>query len=159
MYLLHTAFFIPYIILIRQNHQEYSESSLYNFPSIIIVRHLKKIMFVFVIMVLPILFIDFSFAEEETEDNQILISKLSLESPEETLINEFMESNGFSAGANNYSETYQTEFVYDESDVPEVKTEKLKKEDILSAVPSISTEDNKTLGLLIPPFAYFAKKF
>jgi len=161
MYLLHTAFFISHTILIRQNHQEYSESSLHNFPSIISVRHLKNIMFVFVIMVLPLLFIDFSFAEEGTEDNQILISKLSLESSEETLINEFMESNDFSAGANNYSETDQTEFVYTNSDSEEleIKTEKLKKEDILSAVPSISTEDNKTLGLLIPPFAYFAKKF
>ena len=116
-------------------------------------------MFVFVIMVLPLLFIDFSFAEERAEDNQILISKLSLESSEETFINEFMESNDFSAGANNYSEADQKEFVYTNSEELEIKTEKLKKEDILSAVPSISTEDNKTLGLLIPPFAYFAKKF
>jgi hypothetical protein len=112
-------------------------------------------------MILPLLFIDFSFAEEETEDKQILISKLTLEDSEETLINEFMESNDFSASANNYSETDQTEFVYTNSDSEEleIKTEKLKKEDILNAVPSISTKDNKTLGLLIPPFAYFAKKF
>ena len=116
-------------------------------------------MFVFVIMILSLLFINFSFAEEETEENQILISKLSLEGSEETLINEFMESNDFSTGANNYSETDKTEFVHTNSEELEIKTEKLKKEDILRAVPSISTEDNKTLGLLIPPFAYFAKKF
>ncbi|GJM16350.1 MAG: hypothetical protein DHS20C13_16770 [Thermodesulfobacteriota bacterium] len=116
-------------------------------------------MFVFVIMILPLLLIDFSFAEEETEDKQILISKLTLENSEETLINDFMESNDFSTDAKNHSETDQTEFVYTNSEELEIKTEKLKKEDILSAVPSITTEDNKTLGLLIPPFAYFAKKF
>ncbi|MEM7008517.1 MAG: hypothetical protein AAF462_05210 [Thermodesulfobacteriota bacterium] len=39
------------------------------------------------------------------------------------------------------------------------KGESIKKEDILRTIPSISTKDDKTLGLLIPPFAYFAQRF
>lgn len=32
-------------------------------------------------------------------------------------------------------------------------------DDILSKVPSVSSEDEKTIGILVPPFGYFAKKF
>jgi len=116
-------------------------------------------MFVFLILAFPLLFLDTSLAEERSNDDPILISKLGLDNSDDSAIEQFMEINDFSFEKTSDSEADQTEFVYDESDVPEVKTEKLKKEDILSAVPSISTEDNKTLGLLIPPFAYFAKKF
>lgn len=41
----------------------------------------------------------------------------------------------------------------------EYEPDSLDKGDILKAIPSISTEDDKTLGILVPPFAYFSKKF
>lgn len=131
-------------------------------PSIIIVRYLniiKKGMFVLIILTLPLLSVEFSYAEESDKDKQLLISRLSLDTPDEFFLENFMQLNVFSVDTNNNSITEETEFVYLESQAPEVNTEKLKKENILKAVPSISTEDNKTLGLLIPPFAYFAKKF
>lgn len=43
--------------------------------------------------------------------------------------------------------------------ISEYEAGSLEKGDILKAVPSISTEDDKTLGILVPPFAYFSKKF
>ncbi|MFA9407950.1 MAG: hypothetical protein ACERKJ_03845 [Candidatus Dadabacteria bacterium] len=139
-----------------------NESSLYENPSIISVRNsktYKHIMLLFVILVLPLLLVKFSFAEEEVEEGPILISKLSIDTPDGSVIEQFMETKDLSIDEKNYSEADETEFVYTNSDELEIKTEKLRKEDILRAVPSISTEDNKTLGLLIPPFAYFAKKF
>jgi len=139
-----------------------NESSLYENPSIISVRNsktYKHIMLLFVILVLPLLLVKFSFAQEEVEEGPILISKLSIDTPDGSVIEQFMETKDFSIDEKNYSEADETEFVYTNSDELEIKTEKLRKEDILRAVPSISTEDNKTLGLFIPPFAYFAKKF
>ena len=53
----------------------------------------------------------------------------------------------------------ETGFIYTKTVTPEYETESIKAGDILRSIPSISTEDNKTLGLIIPPFAYFAKKF
>lgn len=41
----------------------------------------------------------------------------------------------------------------------EYKPDSIKAGDILSSIPSITTKDEKTIGLLIPPFAYFSKKF
>ena len=116
-------------------------------------------MLAFVILALPLSFADLSLAEEGSEDVPILISKLSLDTPDESAIEQFMETNDFSVDRKHYSEAEQTEFIYTNSEDLEFKTDKLKKEDILRAVPSITTEDNKTLGLIIPPFAYFAKKF
>ena len=57
------------------------------------------------------------------------------------------------------SEADETEFIYAKASIPEYETESIKARDILRSIPSITTEDNKTLGLIIPPFAYFAKKF
>ena len=45
------------------------------------------------------------------------------------------------------------------AEVPEFETGKLETGDILKAVPSITTKDEKTIGILVPPFAYFSKKF
>jgi hypothetical protein len=41
----------------------------------------------------------------------------------------------------------------------EYKSEPMKASDILRNIPSITTEDDRTIGVLIPPFAYFSKKF
>ncbi|MGB3729354.1 MAG: hypothetical protein WBA70_08925 [Thermodesulfobacteriota bacterium] len=111
------------------------------------------------IIALPLLSAAFSIAEEISKDGPILISKLSMDTPVNSVIEQFMETKDFSIDETNYSEADETKFAYMNSDELEIKTEKLQKEDILKAVPSLSTEDNKTLGLLIPPFAYFAKKF
>ncbi|MCK5392563.1 MAG: hypothetical protein KAJ31_09045 [Deltaproteobacteria bacterium] len=119
----------------------------------------KNVIVALLILAIPLLLVKFSVAEEGNEDNPILVSKLSIGTPDDSLIEQFMETNDFSADTKIYSEDNETAFVYTNSEELEIKAEKLKKEDILSAVPSISTEDNKTLGLLIPPFAYFAKKF
>jgi len=43
--------------------------------------------------------------------------------------------------------------------VTEYESGSLETGDILKAIPSISTKDEKTLGILVPPFAYFSKKF
>ncbi len=51
------------------------------------------------------------------------------------------------------------EFIYAKSAATKYETKPLEKEAILRTIPSITTDDNKTLGLIIPPFAYFAKKF
>jgi len=53
----------------------------------------------------------------------------------------------------------ELEFIYAKSATTEYETKSIEKEAILRTIPSISTDDNKTLGLIIPPFAYFAKKF
>ena len=57
------------------------------------------------------------------------------------------------------SEADETEFIYAKVVIPEYETQSIDAGDILRSIPSIITEDNKTLGLIIPPFAYFAKKF
>lgn len=44
-------------------------------------------------------------------------------------------------------------------EVSDYESDSLKAGDILRAVPSITTKDEKTLGILMPPFAYFSKKF
>lgn len=46
-----------------------------------------------------------------------------------------------------------------DAEVSEYEADTLKAGDILKAVPSIATKDEKTLGILVPPFAYFSKKF
>jgi len=43
--------------------------------------------------------------------------------------------------------------------VPEYKPNSVTVGDILSSIPAISIKDEQTLGVIIPPFAYFAKKF
>lgn len=53
----------------------------------------------------------------------------------------------------------EAEFIYPKSATSKYETKPLEKEAILRTIPSITTDDNKTLGLIIPPFAYFAKKF
>jgi hypothetical protein len=45
------------------------------------------------------------------------------------------------------------------ADVTDYDSGSLEAGDILKAVPSITTKDEKTLGILMPPFAYFSKKF
>lgn len=70
-----------------------------------------------------------------------------------------MEIDNFSFDTRGLHEPQDGKFLYTKPPDLEVKQKRFKKEDILKAVPSISTEDNKTLGLLIPPFAYFAKRF
>jgi len=53
----------------------------------------------------------------------------------------------------------ETEFTFTKSVMSEYETKSIDARDILRSIPSITTEDNKTLGLIIPPFAYFAKRF
>ena len=56
-------------------------------------------------------------------------------------------------------ESDQSEFLYAKSTVTDFEAESLDSRDILRAIPSITTQDNKTLGLVIPPFAYFKTRF
>ncbi len=53
----------------------------------------------------------------------------------------------------------QIEFLYAKSTVTDFEAQSLDSRDILRAIPSITTQDNKTLGLVIPPFAYFKTRF
>jgi len=43
--------------------------------------------------------------------------------------------------------------------VPEYTSKSLTAGDILRSLPAVSTENEDTVGILLPPFAYFAKKF
>ena len=43
--------------------------------------------------------------------------------------------------------------------VSEFKAESVTAADLLRSIPSIATENEETLGIVIPPFVYFAKKF
>jgi hypothetical protein len=43
--------------------------------------------------------------------------------------------------------------------VPEYKANSVTAGDILRSIPAIAIKDEQTLGVIIPPFAYFAKKF
>ena len=43
--------------------------------------------------------------------------------------------------------------------VPEYKANSVTAGDILRSIPAIAITDEQTLGVIIPPFAYFAKKF
>ncbi len=42
---------------------------------------------------------------------------------------------------------------------PEYKANSVTVGDILRSIPVVSIKDEQTLGVIIPPFAYFAKKF
>ena len=42
---------------------------------------------------------------------------------------------------------------------PEYESKSVTAADILRKVPSVSTDNEETIGILLPPFAYFAKKF
>jgi hypothetical protein len=112
-----------------------------------------------VILALALSFTAISKAQEVSRDGRISISELSAGDFEETVIHRFMIASNFNVNGKNYSQWGETEFYYAKPEDLEIKSGKLKKDDILKAVPSISTEDKKTLGLLLPPFAYFAKKF
>ncbi len=53
----------------------------------------------------------------------------------------------------------ENEFVYAKSTVTEYKAASIKSRDILRTIPSINTKDNKVLGIVMPPFAFFKTKF
>lgn len=42
---------------------------------------------------------------------------------------------------------------------PEFKAKSLTAGDILRSIPSVSTDNEHTVGILLPPFGYFVKKF
>jgi hypothetical protein len=111
------------------------------------------------ILALPLMFTNYGISEQITENASIYTPEPGIQGFEDRFIHQLIEANGFAITEKNYSEAEEIKFLYTKSEGLEIKKESLKKEDILKAVPSISTEDNKTLGLLIPPFAYFAKRF
>ena len=53
----------------------------------------------------------------------------------------------------------ESKFVYAKSTISEYEAGSIKSRDILRTIPSINTKDNKVLGLVMPPFAYFKTKF
>jgi hypothetical protein len=123
-----------------------------------------------------------AFANEGCKEDEISTTELSLDKPDDEIIRPVIDTNditleeeikllpdlndGYSAEGiklarvqGDNSEGDEMEFIFTKTVIPQYETESLKASDILGAIPNISTEDNKTLGLLIPPFAYFAKKF
>jgi len=134
------------------------------------------------LLVLYVFYAPSAFASEGCTNDEISITKLSIDKSDDTTINQVIDTNdialkkkikllpdlnngcyvdgielarvqGDNAGVE------ETGFIYTKMVTPEYETESIKAGDILRSIPSISTEDNKTLGLIIPPFAYFAKKF
>ena len=112
-----------------------------------------------VILALPLLFTNDGISEQINENASRYTPEPGIQGYENAFMHQIMEANRLVITEKNYSEAQETKFLYTKSEDLEIKKESLKKEDILKAVPSISTQDNKTLGLLIPPFAYFAKRF
>lgn len=51
------------------------------------------------------------------------------------------------------------EFVYAKSSISDYEGASLDSRDILRNIPSINSKDNKVLGLVMPPFAYFKTAF
>ena len=52
---------------------------------------------------------------------------------------------------------YNLSSVY--SSIAQYQSRLITADDILSKVPSVSSEDHKTIGILVPPFGYVATKF
>ena len=122
-------------------------------------RLILTIKLIIVILALPLVLANYSRAEQIDNYVTIFFSEPVTYNSEVALLHQFIDVNEYFDSEKNYSEAQDTRFLYTKSEDLEIKKESIKKEDILKAVPSISTEDNKTLGLLIPPFAYFAKRF
>lgn len=123
-------------------------------------RHIKRIIkIILIIFTLPLLLANFSFAKQISRRHETLPSTSVTYSSDRTSIYPSTEIDNFSFDTSGLHEPDDGEFLYTKPVDLEVKQKRLKKEDILKSVPSISTEDNKTLGLLIPPFAYFSKRF
>ena len=53
----------------------------------------------------------------------------------------------------------EKEFVFAKSSITDYQAESLNSADILRTIPSINSKDNKILGLVMPPFAYFKTRF
>ena len=51
------------------------------------------------------------------------------------------------------------EFIYAKSSISDYEGASLNSRDILRTIPSINSKDNKVLGLVMPPFAYFKTRF
>ncbi len=138
------------------------------------------IMATLLILVFSVLFIPSTFANEGCTNNGISITKpdksddatihQAIDTNDTALkkeiklladLNDGYYADGIKLARNEGDNTGvdETEFVYTKAAVSEYETESIEAGDILRSIPSISTEDNKTLGLIIPPFAYFAKKF
>jgi len=134
------------------------------------------------LLVLCFFYTPSTFANEGCTNDEISITMLNLDKPDDETIGPVIDTNdltlekdikllpdlndGYSADGiklarnegNNFG-AEETEFIFTKTVIPEYETESIKAGDILRSIPSITTEDNKTLGLIIPPFAYFAKKF
>ena len=124
------------------------------------VKRLKlTIKLIITILALPLLFTNYGFSEQVNENSSVYKPEPGIQDFNNAFMHQIIEANRLVITEKNYSETEETKFLYTKSEDLEIKKESLKKEDILKAVPGISTQDNKTLGLLIPPFAYFAKRF
>jgi len=137
---------------------------------------------VLLFLVFCVLFATPSFANEGCTNDKISITKLNLDKSDDVKIYPVVDTNDVVPNKEirllpNLNDGYfvdgikltrydgdnpeadETEFIYAKASIPEYETESIKARDILRSIPSITTEDNKTLGLIIPPFAYFAKKF
>lgn len=137
---------------------------------------------VLLFLVFSVLFTPSTFANEGWTNNGISITKLKPDKSDDATIHQAIDTNDtalkkrvkllpdlndgyyidgikIAKVQGDSSEADETEFIYAKAAMPEYEAESIEAGDILRSIPSISTEDNKTLGLIIPPFAYFAKKF
>jgi len=137
---------------------------------------------VFLFLLFSVLFAPSTFANERCANDEISITKLSLDKSDDKTIYQVIDTNhivlkkeikllpdltdvysvdGIKLARVQQDElrSFEKEVIFNNPAIPEYETETIDAGDILRSIPGISTEDNKTLGLIIPPFAYFAKKF
>jgi hypothetical protein len=137
---------------------------------------------VLLFLVFSVLSTPSAFANEGCTKDEISTTELNLDKPDDGIIRPVIDINDiaikkeikllpdFNDGyyvdgikiarvQGDNSESDETGFIYAKAAMPGYETESIEAGDILRSIPSITTENNKTLGLIIPPFAYFAKKF
>jgi len=149
-------------------------------------KETRKIIILFfiatLILALTALFVPFSVAEEGNMEEQTLIAKADLDRPSEAAIlavpdtkdvvfnkdvelspdrANLLNSNGFKIVGNQIDSAgvAEKEFSHLKVVTHEYKAKSIELEDILPSISTISSNDKKFVGVVLPLFVYFSKTF